>query len=151
MNMVSTCRYTQVQAGDGCWALADRCGISQSELVKWNNVPNFCSTLHTDQYVCCSSGALPDFSPKPNDHGHCFVHTVEHNDTCAKIAEANKMDADDISGYNDLTWGWTNCTDLQLGQNICLSKGTPPFPSAVEGVVCGPQVRLLACFFYLHW
>ncbi|KAJ5745883.1 glycoside hydrolase [Penicillium odoratum] len=36
--------------------------------------------------------------------------------------------------------GWLGCDDLQAGENICLSEGEPPFPSAVESAVCGPQV-----------
>ncbi|KAJ5464342.1 uncharacterized protein N7458_000028 [Penicillium daleae] len=28
----------------------------------------------------------------------------------------------------------------QAGENICLSTGDPPFPSAIENTVCGPQV-----------
>lgn len=30
----STCKYIQAHAGDGCWSLAERCGISQSDLTK---------------------------------------------------------------------------------------------------------------------
>ncbi|KAG8163304.1 hypothetical protein KVR01_006601 [Diaporthe batatas] len=136
---MATCKYTQVQAGDGCWALGERCGISQADLVKYNPSSGFCDNLLKDQYVCCSSGSLPDFSPKPDNNGNCFVYTVVPDDTCDKIAKANHMEWQDIPTYNELTWGWTNCTGLQKGQNICLSEGMPPFPAAVSGAVCGPQ------------
>lgn len=139
---MSTCKYTQVQSGDGCWALGERCGISQADLVKYNPASGFCDNLIKDQYVCCSAGSLPDFSPKPDDDGNCFVYTVVPDDTCDTIAKANHMDWEDIPTYNELTWGWTNCTGIQKGQNICLSEGMPPFPAAVDGAVCGPQVRL---------
>lgn len=33
------------------------------------------------------------------------------------------------------------CSDLQIGQYICLSTGTPPFPATVSNAVCGPQVN----------
>lgn len=34
-----TCSYTQVQSGDGCYALEERCGISQSELEEIQELP----------------------------------------------------------------------------------------------------------------
>lgn len=136
----TTCSYIQVQPDNGCWALADRCGISQDDLVTYNPADGFCDNLLVDQYVCCSEGDLPDFSPKPDDDGNCFVYTVQDGDLCSTIAKANQMDADKIPDYNKLTWGWMGCNNLQKYGKICLSEGTPPFPSPVEGNVCGPQV-----------
>ncbi|KAL4739555.1 glycoside hydrolase superfamily [Aspergillus similis] len=135
--MSGVCSYIQVQAGEGCWALADRCGITQEELVTYNPADGFCDTLQLDQYVCCTEGSL---APQPDDDGNCYVHVVQTDDLCDTIAKANRMLASDIPGYNSLTWGWRGCDNLQLGQRICLSEGRPPFPSAVDGVVCGPQV-----------
>jgi chitinase len=40
----ATCKYTQVQSGDGCWALADRCGITQSQLESFNGGSSFCTS-----------------------------------------------------------------------------------------------------------
>ncbi|KAI0191619.1 hypothetical protein F4808DRAFT_476023 [Astrocystis sublimbata] len=138
--MSGVCKYIQVGSGDGCWSLAQRCGISQDDLVKYNPTPsNFCNTLEKDQYVCCSKGSLPDFSPKPDSSGNCFIYVVQSGDTCTDIAKANKMKADKIDEYNKLTWGYTGCNDLQEKGKICLSSGKPPFPSAVDGAVCGPQ------------
>ena len=55
------CRAIQVVAGDGCWSLAQRCGIAQTDLENYNKATtNFCNTLNPGQYVCCSSGTLPD-------------------------------------------------------------------------------------------
>ncbi|KAI9371712.1 hypothetical protein BJX61DRAFT_12353 [Aspergillus egyptiacus] len=139
--MSDVCSYIQVQSGEGCWALADRCGITQDELKDYNPGDDFCDTLLLDQYVCCSDGSLPDFSPKPDDDGNCYVYIVQDNDNCIDVAKANKMDVDKIDDYNKLTWGWMGCDNgLQRGQAICLSEGMPPFPTAVEGNVCGPQV-----------
>lgn len=139
--MSDVCSYIQAHAGDGCWSLAQRCGISQQDLTSYNPAPNFCNNILADQYVCCSEGSLPDFSPKPDDDGNCYVYVIKQDDTCLDIAKANKMDADKIPDYNNLTWGWTGCNMLQRGQKICLSEGMPPFPSPADGVNCGPQVR----------
>ena len=139
--MSGVCKYIQVNAGDGCWALADRCGISQADLTKYNPSTGFCDNLIKDQYVCCSKGSLPDFSPKPDSKGNCFVYTVQDSDVCADIAKAHHIDNyKNIESWNNLTWGFFGCGNLQINQKICLSKGTPPFPSPVEGNVCGPQV-----------
>lgn len=138
--MSDVCKFIQVQANDGCWALADRCGITQAELTKYNTADGFCDNLIVDQYVCCSEGSLPDFSPKPDEDGNCYVYVIQQDDTCDEIAKANKMDSDKIADYNSLTWGWRGCNGLQRGQAICLSEGMPPFPEPVDGNVCGPQV-----------
>jgi hypothetical protein len=39
----ATCSYTQAVDGDGCWAVADRCKITQEKLVQYNGDPNLCS------------------------------------------------------------------------------------------------------------
>ncbi|KAG8623138.1 hypothetical protein KVT40_008114 [Elsinoe batatas] len=138
--VMGTCQsYVQVRPGDGCWALADRCKISQQDLTRFNAAPNFCNTLLPDQYVCCSEGIPPDFSPKPGTNGDCYTYTVQAGDYCASIATANKIGWTKIDGYNKQSWGWQGCENLQIGQKICLSTGNPPFPASVSVAVCGPQ------------
>lgn len=139
-----TCRYIQAHSGDGCWHLAQSCGISQDDLEKYNPVSDFCNSITVDQYVCCSEGDLPDFSPQQNQDGSCFAYMVQTNDTCAAIAKANQMETDKISKVNNDTWGWGGCQHLHARQKICLSYGTPPFPAPVAGTVCGPQVSLVS-------
>lgn len=134
-----TCDYTQTEPGDGCWALADRCGISQSELVEYNE-PDLCNNLIVGEYVCCSPGGLPDFTPQPNPDGSCRTHEVVSGDICDTIARENEMTVDDIEERNRMTWGWMGCSHLMVGGRICLSTGRPPMPSPVENAVCGPQV-----------
>lgn len=138
--MGATCSYIQAQAGDGCWSLAQRCGISEANLTTYNSAPNFCSDIKVGQYICCSAGSLPDFAPKPYANGTCYTYAVKSGDTCSAIATANQMKEIVISTVNNETWGWAGCQDLQVGQRICLSTGTPPFPAPVSGTVCGPQV-----------
>lgn len=99
-----TCRYIQVQAGDGCYALSERCGVTISQLEAYNGGGNFCSTLKVDQYVCCSTGTLPDFTPQPGGDGSCFAYTVKEGDFCASIAESHQMTVPDIESRNGDTW-----------------------------------------------
>lgn len=143
MFSLSTCQsFLQVQPGDGCWSLAQRCGVSQQDLTRFNPNANFCNTLIPEQYVCCSEGTLPDFSPKPNSNGDCFAYTVQAGDYCASIGAGHKMDWTKIDQYNKQTWGWQGCEGIQPGQKICLSTGSPPFPASISVAVCGPEVCL---------
>ncbi|KAL2118935.1 hypothetical protein VTJ04DRAFT_5894 [Mycothermus thermophilus] len=137
-NSDGTCVTQQVLAGDGCATLANRCQITQNKLIERNR-NNLCSTLTVGEYVCCTSGELPDFSPKPNADGSCFSYMVQPGDTCYDIAQAYYVTAQQIEDRNHNTWGWYGCSMLMVGNNICLSTGDPPMPAPLENAVCGPQ------------
>ncbi|KAK4236578.1 hypothetical protein C8A03DRAFT_16799, partial [Achaetomium macrosporum] len=138
--MGQACSYTQVAAGDGCWSLAQRCGITQDQFVQYNGA-DICSKLQPRQYhVCCSTGPLPDFSPKPNADGSCFSYTIKKDDTCWDISQAYYVTSDQIEERNTKTWGWLGCSKLTVGNNICLSTGSPPMPAPLDKAACGPQV-----------
>lgn len=137
----STCRTGQVIATDrGCFDLADRCGISSNDLQKYNSRSDFCTTLKVGQYFCCSPGDLPDMTPQPNSDGSCKSYSVTSVDSCWSIANAFGITQDALESFNKNTWGWSGCSPLMNGLNICISKGTPPMPAAVAGTTCGPQV-----------
>ncbi|KAK0662496.1 family 18 putative glycoside hydrolase [Cercophora samala] len=138
-NPDGTCQTEKVVSGDGCWALADRCGITQERLLLLNG-PNLCSSLQIDQHVCCSEGDLPDFSPQPNPDGSCHTYTVQANDNCWDIAAAHYITTQQINDFNLNTWGWAGCANLMLDAKICLSTGTPPMPAPFANAICGPQV-----------
>lgn len=107
-----TCRTIQAKAGEGCSDLAARCGISPADFTKYNPSTALCSA---GQHVCCSAGARPDFSPKPNDDGTCASYKVQTDDWCSKIAAAKSITIKDIETWNAKTWGWTGCDDVQAG------------------------------------
>ncbi|KAL3480972.1 hypothetical protein BJX99DRAFT_253957 [Aspergillus californicus] len=134
------CRAIQAAKNDGCISLAQRCGISRTQLANYNKgVDNFCDTLQSDQWVCCSAGDLPDFSPKPNPDGSCATYTVSAHEICYDIAVTYYLTPKNIEDLNRNTWGWAGCGDMQPGQRICLSTGDPPMPAAISNAVCGPQ------------
>lgn len=136
----SECSTIQVHSGDSCGSLAKKCGISGNDFTKYNNDDDLCSSLTPGQHVCCSTGDLPDFKPKPNADGSCHVYNVLKNENCAKIAAANSLTKDDLEEFNKNTWAWNGCENLQYNMNICLSKGDPPMPATLSNAVCGPQV-----------
>ena len=139
--MGGTCSTIRVQSGDSCASLAARCGINATDFNQYNPQANLCSTLAVGQYICCSAGSLPDLAPPENANGTCASYLVNPGDTCSQIAVSYPpLTVTEIEEYNNATWGWLGCSDLQAYQSICLSPGTPPFPAPVTGTVCGPQV-----------
>ncbi|RDL32984.1 uncharacterized protein BP5553_08423 [Venustampulla echinocandica] len=132
------CRTTTVTSGDSCQSLATACGTTLADFQQYNPGSSFCSTLQVDQIVCCTSGSLP--VPTQNPDGSCASYVVQSGDWCAKIAAANAVTVDNLETWNQNTWGWTGCGNLQPKVNICLSTGTPPMPAPVPSYICGPQV-----------
>ncbi|KAK3500592.1 hypothetical protein B0T13DRAFT_535440 [Neurospora crassa] len=133
------CRTIQVASGDSCAKLATKCGISPSDFTKYNPDSKLCSSLMPLQYVCCSSGTLPDFTPQKNSDGSCASYAVVQDDTCSAIAAAHSLTVDQIESFNKQTWGWSGCSRLMAQAVICLSDGTPPMPAPLANAVCGPQ------------
>jgi chitinase len=142
----ATCKYVQAVKDDNCWSLAtQKCGITTDDFYKYNangDWDKFCSGILPGDYVCCSAGMPPDFSPKPNPDGTCASYTVAANDGCKAIASKNSIkDYKKLDDFNKNTWGWQGCdVGLGLGQIICISSGSPNMPAYNPNAVCGPQV-----------
>lgn len=81
------CRSMRVGQGEGCYDLAEKCGISLNDFQKCNPGSNFCSSLQPKQPVCCSEGTLP--KPEKGSDGSCAAYTVQGGDTCGSIAAFN--------------------------------------------------------------
>ncbi|KAF1819301.1 glycoside hydrolase family 18 protein [Dissoconium aciculare CBS 342.82] len=136
----ANCRTIQVVSGDTCSSLASECGITPAQFTQYNPGSSTCSSLRAGQHVCCSAGTLPDYSPKPYANGTCYTYVVVSGDSCSSIAAAHSLTPQTIEIFNAKTWGWTGCSKLFAGYNICLSKGNIPMPLPVPNTVCGPQV-----------
>ncbi|OAF98601.1 glycoside hydrolase [Paraphaeosphaeria sporulosa] len=132
------CTAIQVQPKDGCWALSQRCGITQKDLESYNPENLDCNNVQTKAWVCCSKGTLPDMGPKPNPDGSCATYITQENDTCSSVAAAFGITINKIKDYNKKTWGWSGCA-LLIGQKFCVSSGDPPMPAERDNAVCGPQ------------
>lgn len=117
------CKTTTVKAGDGCWAVADRCGITQANLEKYNTRKDFCSTLVVDEKVCCSSGTLPSTIPAANSDGTCEARQVVSGDSCSSLASKCGLSAQDFTKVNSAT---DLCSSLKVGQHVCCSRGKLP-------------------------
>lgn len=132
------CRSMRVGQGEGCYDLAEKCGISLNDFQKCNPGSNFCSSLQPKQPVCCSEGTLP--KPEKGSDGSCAAYTVQGGDTCGSIAAFNGIQTSDLENWNKKTWGWFTCNNLQAKARICLSDGYPPMPEPVPNAECGPTV-----------
>jgi len=132
------CRVEKAIPQDGCWQVAQRCGITVDEIIKYN-AKGACDAVTEGKRFCCSPGTLPDIRPKPQD-GKCFKYLTQKGDNCGKIAAAHGIDKwEDIDKYNNkTTWGWWGCGRVMPDTYICLSEGKPPMPFPIPNAVCGP-------------
>ncbi|KAJ5667084.1 glycoside hydrolase [Penicillium longicatenatum] len=135
-----TCTYREVVSGDTCYGLITDCGITSDEFYEYNTATDLCTALVPGEYVCCSSGSLPDFSPSAYSNGTCYTYSVQSGDSCSDLASTYSLTEAEIETYNNETWAWYGCSELQAGQNICLSTGNPPYPLPIANAECGPQV-----------
>jgi hypothetical protein len=117
------CRTTKVESGDGCWAVANRCGISQIDLTKYNTRNNFCSTLAAGEAVCCSSGTLPETSSPPNSDGTCKTRIIEYGDSCPALAAKCGIIPAEFTKFNPDN---SLCSSLAPGGIVCCGRGTLP-------------------------
>lgn len=96
------CDTIKVEPGNGCYVLAERCGISLNDFTKWN--PDLCANpLMPEEEVCCSAGDLPDRRPKKNSDGSCAVYESDMDDNCSKIAAMHGLTADGLEDFNEDT------------------------------------------------
>ena len=118
LEVAADCKTTTVQSNDGCWSVAKRCGISQSDLEKYNRV-NLCETLILGERVCCTSGTLPSTLPPGNPDGTCKTRSVMVGDSCGSMASKCGISPNDFTTANpkpDL------CSTLAVGQPVCCTR-----------------------------
>lgn len=125
------CKVARVEAGDGCWSMAQqKCNptISVNDFYKYNGGSDkICNTLQPGDYVCCSSGTMPNMDPKGNADGTCKYVQVQQGDTCEGIANSRcpqKISLNQLAKFNGGSQSF--CTNLKLKSVVCCSEGTKP-------------------------
>ncbi|KAM5454168.1 hypothetical protein McanCB49686_004476 [Microsporum canis] len=81
IEQADTCSYTQAVAGDGCYALASWCKVTQEKLVEYNGNPKLCETLVV---------------AKPGSNGcisSCGIATVNNHDKPANFMRVGYFEA----------------------------------------------------------
>ncbi|KAH0498490.1 hypothetical protein TgHK011_005743 [Trichoderma gracile] len=127
----AACRTTIVPSGVGCSAVAQRCGISQSDLQKYNPDKDFCKTLVADQKVCCSVGTLPDSIPPSRSDGTCETKSVFGGDSCASMAQKCGLQPAAFTTLHGHDKEF--CSSLVVGQPVCCTHGRLPDISPKPG------------------
>ncbi|KID93428.1 Glycoside hydrolase, subgroup, catalytic core, partial [Metarhizium majus ARSEF 297] len=117
------CKTATVRDGEGCWAMAQTCGIKQSELIKYNPRPKFCRTLIAGERVCCTSGTLPSSIPASQLDGTCVTMEVKTGDSCGSMASKCGISPNDFMTVNTKK---DICSTLVEGQQVCCSRGELP-------------------------
>ncbi|KAJ7636394.1 hypothetical protein FB45DRAFT_741647 [Roridomyces roridus] len=108
--------YTVV-SGDTCGAIESKTGISDATLHSLNpTINNACSNLQIGQTLCVGGGS----NPPPSDCSETY--TVVSNDTCAVIE--SKTGTSDATLHSLNPTINSDCTNLQVGQNLCVSGGS---------------------------
>ncbi|PVI08686.1 glycoside hydrolase family 18 protein [Periconia macrospinosa] len=123
LSVRADCKTAEVQSGDGCSAVASRCGISLSDLEKYNR-DNLCNTLVKDEVVCCGSGTLPNTLPPGNSDGTCKTREVVSGDDCTTLPAKCGISSNDFKKANNR--GTNFCNNLLEGQQVCCTDGKYP-------------------------
>ncbi|KAJ7642036.1 hypothetical protein FB45DRAFT_826290 [Roridomyces roridus] len=119
----SSCTQTYtVVSGDTCAVIESKNGISDATLHSLNpTINSACSNLQVGQQLCVSSSST---SPPSGCSGQTY--TVVSGDTCATVESKN--------GISDATLHSLNpsinsaCSNLQVGQQLCVNGGTTTNP-----------------------
>ncbi|KAF7343605.1 hypothetical protein MSAN_01981400 [Mycena sanguinolenta] len=116
--------YTVV-SGDTCAAIEAKTGVSDSQLHSLNpSINSGCTNLGIGQVLCLSSGT---------SGGCTSTYTVVSGDTCAAIEAKTGVSDSQLHAANPSIN--SGCTNLQIGQVLCLTGGsTSPPPSGVTGI-----------------
>ncbi|KAF7328266.1 hypothetical protein MVEN_02566500 [Mycena venus] len=111
--------YTVV-SGDTCAAIESRKGVSDAQLHALNpSINSGCTNLQIGQVLCLSSGG-----GSPPSGGCGQTYTVVSGDTCAAIESRTGISDSQLHALNPSIN--SGCTNLQIGQALCLGGGGSP-------------------------
>lgn len=122
-------RY-RIRSGDTLGAIADRFGISQSDLRSWNNIRG--NTIIAGKTLIVSQGSASNSSAAPSrsasSTGSAIRYKVRSGDNLAVIAKRNGVSIDDLRRWNGI-----NGSQIQAGANLIVGYGAASAStSAVE-------------------
>jgi hypothetical protein len=107
----ATSKYVYAQTRDVCDSLAQRRGITEIQLGSYSGGTSICSTDQVNQYVCCSSGSLPAFSPKPYPNGTCFMYTITPSNYCTTVATTHQTTVTGVDNTFLFAFTYMNVAD----------------------------------------
>ncbi|KAF7368271.1 hypothetical protein MVEN_00148000 [Mycena venus] len=106
--------YTVV-GGDTCAAIESKTGVSDAQLHQLNpGINSGCTNLQIGQALCLSGGT--------SGGGCSQTYTVVSGDTCAVIESKTGVSDAQLHAQNPAIN--SGCTNLQIGQTLCISGGS---------------------------
>lgn len=68
-------------------------------------------------------------APHLSAGGTCATYFIVSGDICSTLSVKYGVSVADLEKWNKgKTWAWTECKDMLIGYNMCVSDGTPPLP-----------------------
>ncbi|TLD19633.1 hypothetical protein PspLS_09442 [Pyricularia sp. CBS 133598] len=163
--MVDNCnRFHLVAAGESCWVLSNKYGVTSAQLNTWNPLigGEACNNMWTGYYVCVG---VPGSSPGPTSTtttpgpsnptptptqdgmvGNCNrFHLVQAGENCAVLATRYGLTVAQLAQWN-AGIGGVECRNMWTGYYVCIGVvGTTPQPPppnptpqpTQEGMVAG--------------
>ncbi|KAF7304030.1 hypothetical protein MIND_00634300 [Mycena indigotica] len=99
--------YYNVQSGDNCNVIESKFKIGFSDVLRWNpEISTTCSNLNLASYCVGVAG------------GCAKLYTVASGDSCGGIE--SKTGVSDATLHAENSWINSACTNIQVGQNICV-------------------------------
>ncbi|KAI0295011.1 hypothetical protein BC826DRAFT_1175232 [Russula brevipes] len=128
-----TCSTTRVvQSGDTCEAIANAAGIPVSTLLANNPAVNSgCTNLFIGQVLCTANQPT---QPPPPPTTCSTTRVVQAGDTCEAIANAAGIPVSKLLANNPAVN--SGCTNLFIGQVLCISSQTTPPPPPPPPTTC---------------
>ncbi|KAJ7347235.1 glycoside hydrolase superfamily [Mycena albidolilacea] len=119
----SGCTHTYtVVSGDTCSAIESITGLSDAQLHALNPaINNDCTNLEIGQILCLGGGCTQ-------------TYTVVSGDTCSAIESAKGVSDAQLHALNPSIN--SGCTNLEIGQILCLSGGCTQTYTVVSGDTC---------------
>ncbi|KAJ6587482.1 hypothetical protein DFH09DRAFT_1359200 [Mycena vulgaris] len=99
--------YYNVQSGDNCNIIEAKFKIGFSDILRWNpEVSTTCGNLNLASYCVLGSGACSK------------LYTVVSGDSCGAVE--TKVKVTDALLRSENNWINTACSNIQIGQNLCI-------------------------------
>jgi membrane-bound lytic murein transglycosylase D len=122
----SSGRY-QIRSGDTLGGIADRFGVSISDLRNWNNLRG--NRIVAGETLLVGAGAPPSASAAPASaaaaSGSAIRYRIRSGDNLAVIAQRNGVSIDDLRKWNGLRG-----STIQAGKTMIVGYGSSPSPAA---------------------
>jgi LysM repeat protein len=144
---INNCVSYTVVAGDTCWGIASRYGLSLYQLTSLNSNIN-CNALQIGQIICAQilptsiiTNAITSTLAPVVTPSNCLTYTISNGDSCWSITALSGLTLNQLISLNPTL----NCNNLPVGQPICVQTAPTTISSTTTYV---PSINLNNCITY---